>query len=428
MRVACLFFNEKTDVSKIAEYLLRYSPQICLREGHGIFIEIGKCERLFSESGFILRANALLRRLDVKANIGVADSISRSLVAAIYGTLDFSLLPLEALYDFTDPFNTDTAAREQISLMLDAMKKLAIRNLFELSNIPNHELPSRFGKAALLCKLRLTNELLVPWREWHPDEIIFESKDLTDVDHTGGLEPLLFEIKALLDKLFSRLWSRGLKCASLSLVVNTEKISTQIESKRVFNFDFISPQSTTKGALGIIKVRLEKDFQKNPLRAVVEAIELEVTGHVPGFLSQRNIFHNREDINESLGALINQLSESHGRENIFYAKPVEDRLPEKSWVKTIIETDLDFNLQGLMPERPMYLLVPTKIEVTNGKIFLNRKSFRIRSWANYAEMISSHWLEEKIDRTYYQVEIHDGPTLWIFQDPGKNYFLHGYYG
>jgi len=312
--------------------------------------------------------------------------------------------------------------------MIEALTKLAIRNLEEFITIPNKDLTSRFGKAALLCKLRVINEMIVPWREWKPKEIIVESKDLSESDHTGGLEPLLFEVKALLDKLFSRLWSRGLKLTGLLLTIKTEKHSTLTEWKREFNFDFISPQSNTKGTLGIIKVRLEKDFLSKPLRSLVEDIELKVTNHVPGFLSQKSILHNREELDESLGALINQLSESHGPANVFYAHPIEERVPEKSWIKSPSPLLATLNLNGLMPDRPMYLLKPEKIEVTGGQVFIKRKPFRIKAWAQYVELISSHWLDEKIDRNYYQVEVLGGPTLWIYQDLQKNYFLHGYYG
>lgn len=428
MRVACLYFQEKVETSNIAEFFLRFSPQISVRKDEAIFIEIGKCHRLYSEHGFVLRSQVVLRRLGLNASIGIADTISQSLVQAKYKTQNLAELPLDAIYEYVDPYNVEGRGREQIATMLETFAHLAIKNLREFSDIPNQELVSRFGKSSLICKLRLNNEFPVPWRPWKPQEFISEIRDLTECDPTGGFEPLLFELKILLDRTFARLWSRGLKMASALLILKTEKLSDSIESTREFKFDFISPQSATKGTLGVIKVRLEKDFLTSPLLSPVESVELQVLTHSPGFLSQKNIFHNRDELQESLEALINHLSESHGTENIFYAQPVAERIPEKSWIKSQSPDLIKLELDGIIPERPMYLHEPEPAEVKNGKVYTGSKAFRIKSWSQYAEMISGEWLKDKIDRVYYQVEIDDGPTLWMFEDSSRHYFVHGYFG
>jgi hypothetical protein len=46
VKVVALWFENPAPVIKVAEHCLRFSPQICFRKDHAVFIEIGKCHRL----------------------------------------------------------------------------------------------------------------------------------------------------------------------------------------------------------------------------------------------------------------------------------------------------------------------------------------------------------------------------------------------
>jgi hypothetical protein len=444
MRVACVLFSSPTEVEKVAEYFLRFSPQIAIKKDEALFIEVGKCQNIYSEDSFKKRAQVILKRLNLNAQIAIARNISDSLVAARFKTDSFDDLPLEALFDFTNLFESELDGRKQIALLIETMKQVGVRTLERFNKIPIKELASRFGKIALYCRYRISGELEVPWCSWQPPEIISEKTDVTDCDVTGSLTPVTFEIKALLDRIFSRLWSRGLKASSLKVILTTEKGSFNPDPQREFTFNFIAPQSTTKGALSIIMLRLEQGLIKRPINSLVQSIEVVILSHVPGYLAQRNLLHNRDVQEENLNSLISQLIEIHGEANIFRACSIEERVPEKSWRKSTsdnrfgealgvltdnavanaADTDL---LVDIIPLRPTYLLKPEKIEVTCDFIYIRKKPFRIKLWSKYVERISSHWLEGRVDRNYYQVEVQSGPKLWIFSDLSRQYYLHGYY-
>jgi hypothetical protein len=46
MRVACVLFSSPTEVEKVAEYFLRFSPQIAIKKDEALFIEVGKCQKI----------------------------------------------------------------------------------------------------------------------------------------------------------------------------------------------------------------------------------------------------------------------------------------------------------------------------------------------------------------------------------------------
>ncbi len=447
MRVACLALKNSAfslrQASDLAELCFKLSPQICLRKNEAVFVEIGKCRRLYSEDGFKARAQVLLRRLQQTAEITFADSIAEAWVLAKYKTLQPQFLPLVALIDFSDPFDQDFVLQKYIHKMISALTALGIKTITQFKQIPAAEISSRFGAAGLLCRQRLQPEMNIPWPFWKPEEIISEKVEFPYFEFYGELEPILFELKKQLDHIFQRLWARDLKAQRLQVKIFCEKGSQNPTPVRTYDFDFLYPQSVTKGALNIIKERLVRDFEKNRIRSPIEALETTVTGAVLGTSAQKNLLHNHDEVAEQRGSLLGQLAEIHGSENIFHAVLTEDRRPEKSWTKEITgrprekknNTLSDQTFKTPYPIRPHYLLkVPEKIEVTAGYIHLRKKRYLILSWSETVERLTGGWLDNptnlksSFDRNYYQAQVEGPIGLFIFQTPDQKFYLHGYFG
>jgi hypothetical protein len=429
MRVACLWFPEPRELHAFAEDCLRFTPQICLRENEAIFLEIGKCYRLYSEETFLARAERLLERMKIPARIAVADSIEWALVAAKHGTARPEDLPLEALFDVADPIGNDPQAEPFVRKLVEALPQLGIRNLAAFRSVPRKQIASRFGSVGLLCRQRLDGDLIFPWRAWVPPEVIEEVATYMYADVPGALEPLLFEAKRLLDRLFVRLRGRGLKAAAFQIHILCEKVSTNPERERNLTLEFLLPQGDTKGALAILREFFAKEFDRKPLLSALEKFSITVSKSAPGIAGQKNLYHGREERMEAMGTLLSQMAEAFGKGNIFRAVTVEERLPEYSWEKAARHEGKGVNLRGRIPLRPTNLVKPQKVEITAGTVYIAKKPFRILEWKQTTqEKISARWLGGLIDRTYYQVEVEQGPLLWIYADADRNYFLHGFYG
>lgn len=436
MKVACLWFSQPIPMLKLAENCLRLSPQICFRGDEALFIEFGKCKSLYSEEGFLARLKVILRRAGLNPSIAVGQDIPDSLVYAKFQKSSMGVLPLVALLDLVDPFNRDPIARKYVQKMISSFTDLGIHSLADFKKIPRADLVSRFRPIAAFCHQRIGGEAKIPWPLWRPEEIISEKTEFAYFEFYGELEPVLFELKKQLDQIFQRLWARQIRAQVIQLKIYCETNSVNPLPFRKFDFDFLCPQSQTKGALNVIKERLVKEFEKNPIVSPIESLETTVIATAPGAMGQKNFLHNREEAAEQLYSLLNQLIEVHGKEHIFQAELSEDRRPEKSWKKSTTffnSNNQNISLQGKIPLRPTYLLKPEKIEIHEGCIFIRDKKFKILKWPETCERISGGWMEgesnlkNSFSRDYYQVDLETGTTITIFES-AQQYYLHGYFG
>ena len=444
MKVACLWFSQSPstaalDLAKIAEHCLRLSPQICFSK-QALFIEIGKCHRLYNEAGFLARLQVILRRLNLKPSVGIERDIPYSLLKAKYRTTTLASLPLTALIEMADPFNRDEVLQKNILKMADSLIDVGVKNLAQFQAMPLKELVNRYGPLSILCMQRLRGEVEIPWTHWKPEEVVTERTDFPYFEFYGELEPILFELKKHLDLVFLRLRARDLKAQKMQVRLGLEASTQQPERERVFDFDFVFPQNATKSALNVIKERLYRNFQENPILMPVAYLETKVINKVKGTAGQKNLLHNREEVQEKRQALIAQLIEAHGSENIFQAELTEDRRPEKSWRKVVPfkgEKKVTRNLQDEIPERPTYLIYPERIEIVAQELIFRGQSYPIKSMSQFYEKISGGWVESDdqkntFERYYFTVELERSEQtslkMSVFEVLGVGFFLHGYFG
>lgn len=440
MRVACIFFQGPTPTSRVAEQFLRFSPQICLRQDRAIFVEIGKSHRLFRDESFLARTQVLLRRVGVTAQVALGREVTDSLALAMHGGARIESLPLRALKEFADPFDRDVFIQKQISEMVATLSDLGLRTLGDFQKIPVGELIARYGVLGRHCWQRVRLLDAIPWPLWRPEEKIIERKQFPYFEFYGELDPILFELKAQLDRIFLRLRARQKKLTRLRVEIQCEKNSANVDPRKVFDFEFYSPQSESKGTLRIIKERLMRQFARQPIRSPIEEITSEVRACVTASESQKNIFNNDEEKHEQLSSLHNQLIEILGKEQVFQAELVPDRRPERGWQKRFAQPHVGggagISIENILPERATYLLkYPVKIEVAAGYIRVKDRRYRILKWGGEVERISGGWYEKpdsqiqnSFDRNYHRVELEGHQRVTVFETPSHQFYLHGYYG
>lgn len=442
MRVACVYFGKDAPTSKIAEHFLRFSPQICIKKDEAVFIEIGKSKRLYKEESFLARAQVILRRLKLNARISLGKDITDTLAFAKYNKFSVNDLPLTALVDFADPFERDQIVTKQVIKMIESFTHLGVKTIGDFKTIPISDLISRYGIIGRHCYQRVQMTDFMGWPLWKPEEKIFEIKQFPYFEFYGELDPILFELKSQLDQIFMRLRAREKSLTRLKVSVICEKGSQEPNPIKNFEFEFFRPQSSTKGTLKIIKERMVRHFEKEPIKSPIEQIESHVLSTVVFTGAQRNVFSNDEEKSEGLDNLHNYLSELVGKKSLFQAKLLQDSRPEKSFEKLFgsshRETDKaeSMLIAETLKKRPTYFLPrPVKVEVTAGYIFIREKKYRILHWDPDVERISGGWFEKPderftntYDRNYSFVEIEGGQRIFIFETRDQQFFLHGYYG
>ena len=264
-------------------------------------------------------------------------------------------------------------------------------------------------------------------------------------------EPVLFLLKALLERIFLRLYARNLKLGAFQIKLHLNKFSQTPDL--VFHFELPLPQSEVKGVLQILSERLQKNLQQSPLKEALEGISMEVTHTVPSRGSQRNFFSKREEEIQALASLLASLEERLGAGKSFQARPSPRLLPEASWARVqavnfrhTVENTLAADKPHLgakwdsenfqkAPLRPLHLLnPPIRIQRMGAELFWpKQKSWRVKSFLGPERLEGEWWLGGFL-REYFRVETDNGETLWIFktkkdqkEHAASELWLHGFY-
>lgn len=435
LQVACLWLEKPGPTEKLAELCLRFSPQIAIRKNEAVFVEIGKMRLLYTPEEFVKIFQQLLKpwlkRIDVNARLGLGrdltDALARARHSTTHSVANVDELSLDALYDFTDPFDADPVVRPYLQKMIMAFKDLGIHKISQFKKIPQNQLASRFGPIALLSRQRLEHSVTLTWPYWKPAEIIKEKTDFPYFEFYGELEPVLFELKKQLDQIFQRLWIRERRAQKMRLRIFFETNSRQSKPFREFHFEFLLPQAYTKGALAIIKERLAKDFTDHPVTTPLQGIETVVIETTPGVSGQKNFFHRHEEVAEAKYALLAQLTEIHGKDSVYHAELVEDHRPEKSWKKCNSIKNPPPQLH--FPLRPTHLFTPEPVTVKDSFLMYQSLRYKIIRQSS-VERINGAWFEDtsnlndSYNRDYFTIEIEDGRVLFIFKNR-NGFFLQG---
>ena len=440
MRVACIWFDKPAPTAVLAELFLRFSPQIAIIEDKAIFVEIGKCQKLYSEKSFYARAHILLSRTGHTARITFGNDVTDSLVFAKYKTNLFDQIPLTALVDLVDPFSRDLMLKKSVFKIIDTFQDLGVSNLGAFKKLSVGDLIARFGVVGRFVHGRAHMNDFLSWPQFAPLEVICEKKDFPYFEFYGELDPILFELKSQLDRIFARLFARKKRLIKLQVQINCEKLSVHPDFIRKLDFEFFAPQSSVKGTLRILKERLSREFEKKPVLSPIEGIKTTVLKAVDFEGGQKNIFNEDEEKSEQLASIHNQLVEMLGKENVYQVELTQDRRPEKSWRKKFdtphMKSAAPTDFTDLLPDRLTYICrYPLKVDIAAGFIYIQKKRYKILNWDNEIERMVGGWFEKPADeikntfeRIYSLVEIEKHQKLSIFQTPNREFYIHSYSG
>ncbi len=427
MRVVCILLSPGAAVQNLAECCLRLSPQVAVGE-HWIFLEIGKCTRLYTEDTVLKRIRVLLSKFGMFAHLAVADDIPTALAFARYQNKNKSQLPVRALLDYLNPFQY----ADSLNPMLGQLNKLGVYTIEDFQRLPRSTLVGRFGKEGLLAAQFLAEAERILWPHFKIKERIEESLAL----HQAPLdiEPLLFHIKTLTDRVASRLLGRGERASRFQLFIHQEKFSHVSQPLREFSFDLPLAQSTSLSLLSLIRERLNTQLSQTPLQSEVERIQLKVVEAVPLKTSQRDFLNRDEEERELWGGLIARLEEKLGRDSAFVALPVDTHIPEKSWRRGRDEWDRQnvglhvSESLPLPPPRPLRIFAdPLPLQREGAALFeqMSNLSWEIEA-IHGPERIREEWWYAGSERDYYRIQTRSGEKLWVFQRPEQEgLFLHG---
>ncbi len=427
MRVVCIYFGDELssnqELQGVAEAFYRATPQIMLRSKQAIFLEIGKCNALYSEESFLKRTRATLHKLDLKAKIGIAHDIPSALSFAVYGTAELQSLPIDALRFYANPLGDQIEVEKNIIKTILVLKDLGVRCLRDFLSIPQAELSSRFGSLGQMCFLRVQGLHEILWKPFVLSEVVSEKCEFDQESPVDNLEPIYLRMKPMLEKLSMRLKAKGKRLKSFDVVLKQEHAMTPLECLRSFEIVLQLPQVSNKILFQITQEKIDAGIMHRPLKARITEFSILVTEDVPYSMNQKDLFNQKkEETQESFFQLVSRISTKLGEGSSFFAKPQESYLPENNWLKG--SQPHQNEVKDQLPERPLRVFHYAKpVQYMGRKLLSQDFNEEVEEWSD-KEVVFSEWWNSPLERVYYRVLTKTGRELWMYRT-SRGDFLHG---
>lgn len=416
---------------------MRFTPKVALGPPGVVFLDISKCRTLQSETALRWRLRVLADRLRIRVKIAVAPDPGTALGLVRFGVVAFDELPIEALADVWSPFRNGTGPETGVRFLepiVDILHRLGVHRLAEFLAIPPATLASRFGRECVQIsqwlKGRPGSEL--QWPFFVPAERFSEREDVDPAFGLLDLEPVLFLLKAAVDRLVIRLKGRARRIQTLCLNLEHENRARRSVDIRTFTLDFASPISSTPSLMKLLTERLTRDLARTPLLHAVTGIEITATHLVPARAAQADFFKTDELEAEAFALLLSRLHQRLGPGASFCARLEPRYLPEHGWKKRTPDDGGSLKSATLplpFPLRPLRLFRKPKPMVREG----GRLKHAAREWTidrvgDPERIVGEWWMAppgRTTERDYMRVDTKEGEALWVYRVPGGALFLHG---
>jgi protein ImuB len=440
-------------LESLAEALLVASPAVELAGPEGLFADASSSPLFGGEPGLLEVLADRCRALGFRAHLVAADSKFAAMALAVHrprtrivrGPAQEALagLPLSAL-----------PAPDSLVWSLSAM---GLKTLGELAALPAAGIAARFGaEGALMQRLALGDDPrpLVPFRPAPPlvERLALEWP-------AESLQPVLFALKTVLDRLTARLAGRGLALTRLEIQL---KLDPSGEARVVL--PLARPTNSARLLLDVFRERLSDIKVNSPVAGVgVEALETGPAERVQLCVG------DRPEVDEALESVLARLRAGLGEAALFSAGAADAYRPEAAWHKRpfrptdapaprperppkpkraflarLLEPEGEQPVGGRVPleddpllrpgARPTRVLEkpkPLEVELSEGgKLVAVRIGARRHAAASVRgpERLGGEWWRKGFARDYYRALVTGLGGCWIYRDgrDGK-FYLHGFF-
>lgn len=418
--------REEIQLNTLAEWCLRYTPDVATDLPDGLMLHISGCPHLWGGErpyfkDLVLKLSAM--GYDVRA--AIADTVGAAWAIARYGKITPLIAPgiqKEAISQLPP------AALRLSPVITDKLHKLGLYTIGSFIDMPRTTLRRRFGEEILH---RIDQVLGVKAEPIHPIRLAppYEER-LPCIEPIRTAKGIEIAIENLLEKLCLRLSkeNKGLRYAVLTCYrTDNEKqqadIITGRPSRNVTHlFKLFSLKiPTIKPALGI------------------ELFLLEATLTEPLTATQDTLWSASGTDEKAVAELLDKIGGKVGGEHVHRYLPEAHYWPERSYRKATGLQEKPATLWRSDKMRPICLLSqPKRITVTVPlpdypplHFFYKNKSYKIIKADGPERIEQEWWLEDGPYRDYYVVEDEHGARYWIFRSghsgEQSTWYLHGFF-
>ena len=383
-------------------------------------------------------ANALAQRalhLGLDAHVGVAGSkVAASLAARNGGGV--IVIPQGEEWSFLAP--VPVALLEPSPVLAATLQRWGIRCVGDLAALPARAVGARLGLEGIQLARRARGEdehPLVP----RPLPLHFEEG--IDLEYgIDGMEPFLFVLRGLLDRLTARLMMRGFICGDLRLSL---RLATRGRDERTVGVT--APSNDVKALLTLVRLQLEA----HPPAAAIEAVRVAV---VPERLraAQLDLFRPNGPAPARLAVTLARLTAICGADRVGAPVVADAHRPDAYGVKTFQVSDAGCQVSGekkgavpdtqhptpnpqLLPLALRAVRPPRAVEVfcererpefVRGAHLAGRVVHAAGPWRVHGEW----WNAGRYARDYYDAQLSDGCVYRLYCDlTTRSWFVDGVY-
>jgi len=416
---------ELAALEALAGEALALSPLVSLDVPLGLFVEAASSAHLFGgESGLLAALRTLAAGRGHLARAAVSDGPRLARLVALHRRGEGIVVP------------PGQGARAVAGLplpvlglgdeLLRRLGVLGLATLGDLARLPLATLPRRFGdEGVALARLARGDDPFVP-PAFVPGGLIAEALELEAPLDT--LEPVLFALKRLLDRVELRLRARGAATTRLGVRLGLDD-GTAHEAEVPLAYPFRAAGSL----LRIARARLQQD----QLTAPVVRVAVTVLEEAPLRESSADLFRRGGSHEEGVAELVARLGAALGGDAVFAVQPRDVHRPEEAFEK--IPYSLVTRHSGesrnpgstsvrgtVEPERPLLLLDPPEPASWAGdQLRWRGRSWQVEAFAGPERLQGEWWRPDALDRDYYTLELDEGQRLWLFEDPNGAFHVHG---
>jgi protein ImuB len=418
---------EEELLNSLAEYCLRYTPDIAPNPPDGLILNIKGCPHLWGgEQAYLKDLVLKLRGMGYDVRAAIADTIGAAWAVARYGTITPLVQPGEQKQALS---MLPPAALRLEQPVTERLHKLGLYTIGSFLDMPRPALRQRFGPEILTRidqALGRVTEWMQPIRPVPP--CLERLPCLEPVRTAKGIERAIGQ---LLKELCLRLYreGKGLRIATLTCYrVDKEKQQVRISTGRASR----SPEHLAKlFALQIPAIRPALGIELFLLEATVtEALSptQEALWNAPG----------KDE--KAVAELLDKIAGKVGADKVHRYLPEEHYWPERSYKEALSLQEKPATRWRRDRMRPLSLLPrPEKIEVSvpvpdyPPLLFRYRdRRYRIVKADGPERIEQEWWLEEGLHRDYYAVEDENGARYWLFRsghfdEEQSAWYLHGFF-
>lgn len=468
---------ERAAQSALCDVAYSFSPRVEDAGAGTVYLDVEGLTALHESENEL--ANALVvgaGRVGLDASVGIASTKIAARLAARDGG-GVAVIPAHEEWRFLSPLPIRLLAPS--ARLQETFARWGIRTLGDLAGLPASAVATRLGPEGAMLAHRARGEdeqPLVP----RPLPLLFEETAALDYG-VDSLEPFLFVIRALLDRVTSRLAVRGLICGDLRLALGLVNRGREERTVTV-----AAPSNDVKALLTLVRLHLQAQPPQSPvetirLRAVSERLrpaqldlyrpqgpapaQLATTlarltalcgadrlgapvvadSHRPDAYSLRSF-----DLGKGLGVwglglggdsdVRKQKSEVRRRRSAEYeathtSNPtIQEASPKTPNPQPLTPNPL-ISLRILRPPRALevfcnrgHLDFVRLAETSNESPSPYRCNGRVVTMAGPWRVQGEWWRDAPLHRDYYDVQLSDGAVYRLFYDPPRQgWFVDGVY-